>query len=312
MTGGVPNGDAAADGAERHERVVLADGAPGAYSIRPCVSPAPGRAVLLLHGLASNRTRWSEFAEFTTLARHFDVVRADLRGHGESVVRGRLTLERWCDDLAALLAVLGHPRAILVGHSLGAQVALAFAARHATRAAALVLIDPVFRAALRGKWRWIARASPLFRALAALVQAANACGLRRRHVQPYDLRALDALARRSLMSPEAEAAFIRQYSSTRADLRHFRTAHYLQDLVEMFRPTPPLASIAVPVLVLLSRAGTFADPQAMAAQVAQLPRGEVQWIDCHHWPLTEQPQQVREAIETWCEAQLSGPLAATA
>jgi pimeloyl-ACP methyl ester carboxylesterase len=135
-----------------------------------------------------------------------------------------------------------------------------------------------------------------------LVRAANALGLRRRVVVPYDLEALDALARQALGSKEAEAAFIRQYSSTWADLQHFRTANYLQDLVEMFRPIAPLESIRVPVLVLLSTGGTFADPAQMARLLRSLARQQTVPIACHHWPLTEQPGQVRAAIEPWCES----------
>jgi pimeloyl-ACP methyl ester carboxylesterase len=191
---------------------------------------------------------------------------------------------------------------VLVGHSLGAQVALACAARAPQRVAALVLIDPVFRPALRGRWQWIARAAPLFVAAASVVRGLNALGLRRRRIPPLDLRALDELARASLGSPEAEAEFIRRYSSTRADLRTFRTANYLQELVEMFRPVAAPESISAPTLVLLSTGATFADLGAMQSIAARFPRGEVRTIECHHWPLTERPDEVRGIIETWCAA----------
>jgi pimeloyl-ACP methyl ester carboxylesterase len=258
--------------------------------------------VLLLHGLASNLTRWSEFVERTTLAAERDLVRVDLRGHGGSPTRGRIGLELWRDDLLALLDAEGARRALLVGHSLGAQVALATAAAAPARVAGLVLIDPVFRDALHGKWRWLARAAPLFLAAAAAVRGLNRLGLRRRSIPPLDLRALDELARASLGSPQAEAEFIRRYSSTRADLRTFRTAHYLQELVEMFRPVAAPESVAVPALVLLSTGATFAGLEAMRAIAARLPRGEVRTIDCHHWPLTERPDEVRQVVERWCGA----------
>jgi pimeloyl-ACP methyl ester carboxylesterase len=285
---------------ERDDRVVLADGATLVFSIAPAATPAAQAPVLLLHGLASNRTRWAEFAETTTLTRQHDVLRVDLLGHGESTWSGKLALERWCDDLAAVLVARHAARAILIGHSLGAQVAIAFAARHPDRCAAIALLDPVFRAALRGKWRTIAALGPLFALLALLVRGANAVGLHRRVVVPYDLKALDVLARKALGSKQAEAAFIRQYSSTRADLRHFRTANYLQDLVEMFRPLPALASLALPVLVLLSTGGTFAHPDETERVLAALPRRQSVRIECHHWPLTEKPGEVRAAIERWC------------
>jgi pimeloyl-ACP methyl ester carboxylesterase len=257
---------------------------------------------VLLHGLASNMTRWSEFVEHTRLSEERDVIRVDLRGHGDSPTRGRISLELWSDDLLALLDAEGAPRAVLVGHSLGAQVALACASRAPDRIAALVLIDPVFRPALHGRWKRIARAAPLFAGAAALVRALNALGLRRRSIPPLDLRALDELARASLGSPQAEAEFIRRYSSARADLRTFHTAHYLQELVEMFRAVAGPESIAVPTLVLLSTGATFAELPAMRAIAARFPLGEVRTIDCHHWPLTERPDEVRCVIETWCGA----------
>jgi len=273
-----------------------------AYRRTAARRPAGKTPVLLLHGLASNMTRWSEFVEHTRLTEERDVIRVDLRGHGDSPTRGRISLETWSDDLLALLDAIGAPRALLVGHSLGAQVALACASRAPQRVAAVVLIDPVFRSALHGRWKWIARAGPLFVAAAAVVRALNSVGLRRRSIPPLDLRALDELARASLGSPQAEAEFIRRYSSMRADLRTFRTAHYLQELVEMFRAVATPESIEAPTLVLLSTGATFAALPEMKAIASRFPHGEVRTIDCHHWPLTERPDEVRCVIEAWCGA----------
>lgn len=280
----------------------MPDGVSIAYRITACTDPAaPRRAIVLLHGLASNLTRWSEFVEQTTLPGAWDLIRVDLRGHGDSPTRGAIDLERWCDDIAAVLAHEGHARAVLVGHSLGAQVALHFAQRHARATDALALIDPVFREALHGRWRLLALGGPLLHAAALAVRSLNALGLRRHRLAALDLRALDVLAREALHgTPEATREFVRRYSSTRADLAHIRTAHYLQDLVEMFRPVPALASITVPVLLLMSTGATFADADATRARARQLPQVRIETIDCEHWPLTERPLEVRSAIERWC------------
>jgi pimeloyl-ACP methyl ester carboxylesterase len=255
--------------------------------------------VLLVHGLASNATRWAEFAQASTLPPDWALLRVDLRGHGRSTAPRRATLEDWCADLAALLDAEGAADAVVVGHSLGAQVALHLAAAQPARVRALVLIDPVFRDALSDGPARTARLAPLFRAAAAAIGALNAIGLRRRHVEPDDLQALDRLAREALKDPASEAAFIARYSSTRHDLRQMRSAQYLQDVVEMFRPPPALARIAVPVLTLLSSGATFAPEDTMRARLAALPQGTIARIDCHHWPLTERPVEVREAIEAW-------------
>ncbi len=273
----------------------------GAIAYRVDSPAAPRGAVVLLHGLASNLTRWSEFVERTTLTRAWRVIRVDLRGHGDSPTRGAVGCELWCDDLARLLDAERIERAVLVGHSLGAHVALQFAAGRPARVAGLALIDPVFPQALHGRWRMLAHAAPVLRAAACAVRALNALGLRRRAIPRLDLRALDAQARAALRTPADTEAFVRRYSSMRADLRTFRTAHYLQELAEMSRPLPAPESIGAPVLLLLSAAGTFADPHASAAHARRFARGEVVPIDCQHWPLTERPDEVRLAIEAWCE-----------
>jgi pimeloyl-ACP methyl ester carboxylesterase len=266
--------------------------------------------VVLLHGLASNLTRWSEFVAHTRLTQSHDVLRVDLRGHGDSATRRKLTLELWSADLAALLDAIGAPQAILVGHSLGAQVALHFASVLPQRVRALVLVDPVFRDALHGKWQRVARYGPLLALGAAVVRALNALGLRRRSIPRLDLEQLDRAAREALRDPATEAAFVRQYSSTWADLKTFRTAHYLQELVELFRPLPPPVRYDMPVLVLLSTGATFATLEETRTIAARFPQGAVDTIDCHHWPLTERPVEVRQRIERWIEALEAGPTAA--
>jgi pimeloyl-ACP methyl ester carboxylesterase len=256
-------------------------------------------ALLLIHGLASNGSRFEELAETTSLAERHALIRIDLRGHGQAVTRRRIGMACWRGDLAQVLRAEGGQPAVVVGHSLGAQVALHLAQRHPGVVCGLVLIDPVFRQALHGRSVFIARAAPLLAAAAALVRACNALGLHRRTLVPLDLRALDRVAREALASPQAEQAFIARYSSMWADLRHVPLAVSLQDLVEMFRPAPHPRALDVPVLALLSTGATFADATAMRAELAG-PRVQLQSIDCHHWPLTERPDEVRQAIELWC------------
>lgn len=276
-----------------------------AYRVTPALlraqGLAPDGALVLLHGLASNLTRWSEFVATTRLVERWDVIRVDLRGHGGSMTRRPIGLDVWCDDLTAICDAEGHARAVLVGHSLGAQVAMHAAATRPARVRALSLIDPVFGAALHGHWARVARLRPLFAGAAVMVRACNAIGLHRGSLPPLDLHALDQEARRALGSPAAEAEFVRRYSSTRADLRHVPLAVYLQDLVELFSAPPAPESIRCPVLTLLSRGGTFAEFGETAQIARRFPIVREVEIDCQHWPLTERPDEVRRAIESWCD-----------
>lgn len=64
----------------------------------------------------------------------------DLLGHGRSPKTGDYSIEA---QAAAVLAA-APPRAVYVGHSMGAQIAIAAAAAAPERVAALVLLDPAF------------------------------------------------------------------------------------------------------------------------------------------------------------------------
>ena len=290
---------------EQSKALALPDGSTLAYRIQRADTGAR-RLIVLLHGLASNLTRWSEFVEHTGLARDWDILRLDLRGHGASFTRGRIGMARWCKDLLDVLDAEGHGAAVLVGHSLGAHLALEFAARHPARVTGLVLIDPAFKPALHGRSRQLARLRPLLWLGVQLGRALNGLGLKRRAIPRRDLRALDETVRRELLQEGLSEEFVRRYSSIRADLRYFPTAHFVQELHEMLRPLPPLASIRMPVLVLLSSGLTYTDPELTRQALAALPRLQIATVDAYHWPLTERPADVRAVIEQWLRAQFGG------
>lgn len=259
------------------------------------------RTLVLLHGLASNHTRWAEFTEQTALKENWNILRPDLRGHGESPTCGNIGLEIWCDDLLRLLDAEGVSRAVIAGHSLGAQVACLFAARHPARVSGLVLLDPVHRPALRG-WLNLARrlALPL-RLTAGIIRLLNRLGLRQRHFPLHDLRALDETTRAALSASGDPREIVHRYTAPWEDLRYFPLAHYLQELVEVTRPLPPPASVRAPALVLLSNRVTFTDAATMHAWASGFPSARIQTIEAYHWPLTERPVEVRLAIEKFCE-----------
>jgi pimeloyl-ACP methyl ester carboxylesterase len=98
-----------------------------------------GPPLVLLHdGLAGLRV-WDELVP--ELAASFRVVRYDRRGYGSSPVPTVPFVPR--DDLRLLLDHLRVPRAILVGSSAGADLALRVAIAYPSRVEKLVLLGPV-------------------------------------------------------------------------------------------------------------------------------------------------------------------------
>lgn len=103
-----------------------------------------GPAALLIHGIGSSGAGWNDLApRLRPFVRPFAI---DLRGHGESGHPDSGYLyEDYIDDLDRIVAELGIPHPILVGHSLGGIVALWWAARHPDQAAALIALDSPLR-----------------------------------------------------------------------------------------------------------------------------------------------------------------------
>jgi esterase len=280
--------------------LITADGATLAYRrwrIAATTQTLP--PLVLLHGAASNLTRWSEFVEQTQLRTTHDILRLDLRGHGQSLYRGRLGLEIWCDDIVAILKQQGYPRALLIGHCLGANIAAAFAARHPNMTAGIVLVEPMLHDALTGPLRTLRPFLSLLKLAACVIRAVNRLGLYRRHLQILDLRELDREFRARLVGPGGSEALVKRYASPWHDLKIMPSANFLQDLIEVERPLP-LEKIHAPFLALLSTGRTFADPDITRALLAHLPQGEIRMLESKHWIPTEQPQAMREQIETWC------------
>jgi len=277
--------------------LTAADGARIAYAR----SGAPGaaRALLLVHGVASNMSRWSEFVGQTALSDSWILLRLDLRGQGRSIHRGRIGMAEWCADLAAILEAEGIGRAVVVGHCLGANIALQFAARCPASVAGLVLVEPMPPDALAGEMRRIANLRPLLIALAWLTRALNTLGIHRRRLAELDLEQLDRETRAALAAGPRGEALLARYASPFADLRSTPTGAYLQALTAVTAPWPELKRIAAPVLALLSARSSFTDPQRTRAALGALPDCETVELDARHWIPTEQPQAMRAAIETW-------------
>jgi pimeloyl-ACP methyl ester carboxylesterase len=109
-------------------------------AVREWPGPAKGPAVVCIHGLTANHTCWASVADVLSPA--YRLIAYDLRGRGESDKPDKgYSLALHNEDLAGLLDHFGLKKAVLVGHSLGAHIALRFAAMHPERVAKLVLVD---------------------------------------------------------------------------------------------------------------------------------------------------------------------------
>ena len=99
-----------------------------------------GPPILCIHGITANCRCWETLAD--ALTPDYRVIAMDLRGRGQSdKPSAGYALEHHLKDINRLLDDLALDRVVIMGHSLGAFIGLAFAAEYPERAERLILVD---------------------------------------------------------------------------------------------------------------------------------------------------------------------------
>ncbi len=104
-----------------------------------------GTAIVFLHGFLENQTMWN--ALVPEFSKKYRVVTIDLLGHGATESLGYVhSMEDQADMVHAVLHDLKIRKVVLVGHSMGGYVALAFAELYADSVKGMVLLNSTSRA----------------------------------------------------------------------------------------------------------------------------------------------------------------------
>lgn len=99
-----------------------------------------GEPLVLIHGLGMSHRLWRD--QVPEFARHFEVIAVDLRGFGASDKPerpGAYAIPALAQDIAAVIAELGHDGAHVLGTSMGGFVALQLGITHPEICRSLVL-----------------------------------------------------------------------------------------------------------------------------------------------------------------------------
>ncbi len=84
-----------------------------------------GAPVVLLHGFLENMSMWDEFS--TELKKQYLVIRIDLLGHGKTISCGAIySMEKQAEIVKSVLDKEHISQAVIVGHSMGGYITLAF------------------------------------------------------------------------------------------------------------------------------------------------------------------------------------------
>ncbi|MFN2394728.1 MAG: alpha/beta fold hydrolase [Bacteroidales bacterium] len=88
-----------------------------------------GDTLILLHGFTESLKIWYDYKD--VLSKYYKLVLIDLPGHGKSSIIDEVhSMELMADSVNAVFNELGIEKAVLIGHSMGGYVSLAFARKY--------------------------------------------------------------------------------------------------------------------------------------------------------------------------------------
>ena len=253
------------------------------------------RSIVLLHGWALNLRVFDALT--ATLARDFTVIAIDLPGHGRSAEPAALVHEGWTlPRLAALLAPQVPPGALVLGWSLGGQLALQLAALDPARVAALALVSTTPRFVAGDGW-------PQGVAPAVLEHFANHLGDDYRRTV-HDFLELQVRGSRDAGAALAalQAALFAQGEASPAVLRRSLEVLRRADLRAL------LPAIDVPALVIGGQYDRVTPPGAARALAAALRGARHHEIArCGHAPFLTHEAEFGALLREFADAALAEP-----
>jgi pimeloyl-ACP methyl ester carboxylesterase len=87
-----------------------------------------GKTIVLIHGFCENSTCFNE--QVFLLKDTYNIITIDLPGHGKSPVLSLFSIEDIADEVKLILTKEGLQECVLLGHSMGGYVTLAFAKKY--------------------------------------------------------------------------------------------------------------------------------------------------------------------------------------
>jgi pimeloyl-ACP methyl ester carboxylesterase len=239
------------------------------------LSIGSGPLLVMCHGLVTASLATWYFSAAPALARRYQVVLYDLRGHGKSDLAATgYDLDTMARDLAQVILAYQPKRpgeklatVALVGHSYGALTVLHYALRYPLTVARLALIDAPLPAV-----RYV---------YPSLADIDSPAALEHQFSAHLEGQAARGSRQRQRVRERLEFLFL--HSTLREDLR---TAADVPDAC--------LKSLNVPTLCLYGRRSDCAAAGKRLASL--LPHGELRWLDCGHFIPTQAAAAMTEQL----------------
>jgi lipase len=229
-----------------------------------------GPPVLAIHGITAHGARFRRLAEEALADRCW--IAPDLRGHGRSPAEPPWGLEQHVVDLLATVQDAGWDTFDVVGHSLGAELAIHLIAAAPERLRRVVLLDPPLV---------LSPATALANAEATLADAGFATDHDAAVARSAGLAGVEDGGVHAAV-PEEIAAHLARGEDGRFRWRYHRAA-VVALWGEIPRPLPRLPAVPPPTLLVGARRAPLVDDASAASLAARFGGSlTVEWVDGGH------------------------------
>jgi pimeloyl-ACP methyl ester carboxylesterase len=253
-----------------------------------------GQPILCVHGVTANCRCWDLIA--STLVPENNILAMDLRGRGLSdKPSSGYSLQHHIQDIFCVLDDLKQERIVLMGHSLGAYISLAFAANYPERTEKIILMDgggqltqdqwDKFSLAIKPSLDRLGRVFPSFDAYVALVKLAP-------FLQPWS-QALEDYFRY-----ESEAV----EGGVRSRINPANIMEEAQN-IRQEAPSKYYSKVACPVLILRATDGILSNDDlvlpesAVDRMVSEIPDAlRIDIKGANHFSILFQPNETRDRV----------------
>ena len=251
--------------------VASQDGVPIAYTTRG----TGDRSVVLIHGWSCDKSYWA--MQVAALSQDFRIIALDLGGHGDSGAgRKAWTVNSFGRDVAAVVEATGSGPVVLVGHSMGGNVAVAAAQLIGERTQAVVWVDTYRKL---GSPRSPEEIQELLAPFRDNFQART-----------------DSYVR-GMFGPSADEALVQVVTERMAAARPAIAVPALESSLTFGRTiTKTLKEMKTPV-VAINAAAPLAEVQSMQRQGVEV----VSMADVGHFPMMEAPQRFNDILRAVLE-----------
>jgi pimeloyl-ACP methyl ester carboxylesterase len=253
--------------------------------------PGPEPAVLLIHGLPGTA---EDFEDVTPLIGHRTIA-IDRPGYGFST-GGYFPFSRQLQAVSELIEKLHLGRPILVGHSYGGTISLAYAERHPGKVRGLVLVDAAAGHCPHNNGAFV-------RAQARFVQFMELPVI----AQLGDVT-FSQLVRTVSSAPEEKEAFYpapvnprHRHRVLAINLKHGNMEAYAGEILaaskEIEGVNRGLASLRVPTIVIQGAQDKLVKPECGRSIAASVPAAQLQFVPGGHMAPYTHPVAVSAAVQ---------------